>query len=65
MKKKRLPQCPFFREPCLKEGCSAYSKGRRFSHSEYDGDGEVLVYKGISHCNVFKIDLPFGWTKDI
>ena len=64
--------CPYFREPCLREGCTAFSVEERLRQIYADGQpqwpftveearrttwAEKYIYE-VSHCSVLGSDLP-------
>ena len=68
----KLPKCPFFHKPCLKEGCTAYHEDAIYvgpvSHNVEgydDGSERVGAYKQgecwfkmKSFCEALRIELP-------
>ena len=45
--------CPYFREPCLREGCTAF-----LAMADMDFDGEVI--NTYSYCSALRVNLPEG-----
>jgi len=38
------PQCPFFRKPCLEEGCTAYQKTENIAYGAFEAiDPNIIV----------------------
>ena len=61
-----MPKCPFFREPCLKEDCTAYQPtqirhyycdGQKIAGTAYEADEP--------YCHVLKTDLPVRKNKEL
>ena len=57
--------CPFFREPCLREGCTAFEnleytnvQGLDVYHARMSENYHLIHEK--PYCNALKVDLPEG-----